>query len=97
MLGQGDISQKSFDQICDLCRKFSRNQYRSSKGIQNRNKKTESTDAMIIGLENKMDNMKIEIMNIVSKQIDSLKFQQKLDKEQESLSYFCPKCRKKHP
>jgi len=29
---------------------------------------------MIIGLENKMDNVKIEIMNIVSKQIDSLKF-----------------------
>jgi len=29
---------------------------------------------MIIGLENKMDNMKTEIMNIVSKQIDSLKF-----------------------
>ena len=51
-----------------------RNQYRSDKGIQNKNKKIESIDAMIIGLENKMDNMKIEIMNIVSKQIDSLKF-----------------------
>ena len=53
-LGQGGISQKYFDQICDLCRKFSKNQYRSGKGIRNRNKKTESTDAMIVGLENKM-------------------------------------------
>lgn len=43
-----------------------------------------------------MDNMKIEIMNTVSKQIDSLKFQQKLVEEQESLFIFCPKCRKKH-
>ena len=51
---------------------------------------------MIIGLENKMDNMKIEIMNTISKQIDSLKFQQKLVEEQESLSIFCPKCRRKH-
>ena len=59
LLGQGDIAQKYFDQICDLCRKFSRNQYRSGKGIQNKNRKTESIDAMIIGLQNKMDNMKI--------------------------------------
>jgi len=51
---------------------------------------------MIIGLVNKMDNMKIEIMNTVSKQIDSLKFQQKLVEEQESLSIFCPKCRRNH-
>ena len=59
LLGQGDISKKYFDQICDLCKKFLRNQYRSGKGIRNRNKKTKSTNAMIIGLENKMDNMKI--------------------------------------
>ena len=67
LLGQGDITQNDFDQICDLCKKFSRNQHRSGKGIPNRNKKTESTDAMIIGLENKMNNMKIEIMNTISK------------------------------
>jgi len=52
-----------------------------------------STYAMIIGLENKIDNMKTEIMNIVSKH--SLKFQQKLVEEQETLSIYCPKCRKK--
>jgi len=74
LLGQGDISQQTFEQICELCRKFSRNQYRSSKGTRNRNRKTESTDAMIIGLENKMENMKIDIMNTVTKQLDSLKF-----------------------
>jgi len=51
-------------------------------------------NAMIIGLENKMDNMKTKIMNIVSKQIDSLKFQQKLVEEQEKLSIYCQKCRK---
>lgn len=75
-LGQGDIAQLSFNQICDLCGKFSHNQSRSGKGIRSnsRNNKFRSTDAMIIGLENKMDNMKIEIMNIVSKQIDFLKF-----------------------
>ena len=67
MLGQGYIAQKTFDQIFDLCRKLSRNQYRSSKGILNRNRKTKSTNAMIVGLENKMDNKKIEIMNNFSK------------------------------
>ena len=51
---------------------------------------------MIIGLENKMDNMKIEIMNTIRNQIDSLKIQQKLVDEEESLSIFCPKCRKKN-
>jgi len=39
--------------------------------------------------------MKIEIMNIVSKQIGSLKFHQKLVEEQESF-FFGPKCRRKH-
>lgn len=28
LLEQGDIAQKNFDQICDLCRKFSWNQSR---------------------------------------------------------------------
>lgn len=51
---------------------------------------------MIIGLENKIDNMKIEIMKIVIKQINSLKFQQKLAEEQSSLSIYCQKYRKKH-
>ncbi len=69
LLQQGDIAKTTFNQICHLCKKFSRNQFRSGKGIQNRNRKTKSTDALIIGLEKKMDNMKIEIMNIVSKQI----------------------------
>jgi len=41
--------------------------------------------------------MKIEIMNAVSKQIESLKFQQKLVEEQEPLAIFCPRCRRKHP
>lgn len=44
-----------------------------------------------------MENMKIEIMNIVSKKIDSLKFQQKLVEEKESLSIFYPRCRRQHP
>ena len=35
LLGQGDIYQQNFDQICELCRKFSRNQYRSSRGTRN--------------------------------------------------------------
>lgn len=83
LLGQGDIFQKTFEQICDLCRKFSRNQSRSTRGGQRKNNKLGSTNAMIIVLENKMDNMKIEIMNTISKQIESLKFQQKLEKKQE--------------
>ena len=52
---------------------------------------------MIIGLENKMDNMKIEIMNTISKQIDSLKFHQKLVEEQATLSILCSRCRRKNP
>lgn len=74
MLGQGHIAQKYFDQICDLCKKFSWNQCRSNKGGKSRNNKIGSTDSMIIGLENKMDNMKLEIMNTIRKQVDSLKF-----------------------
>ena len=70
LLGQTDIAQKAFDQICDLCRKFSKNQSRSNRGNRNKTSKLGSIDAMIIGLENKMNNMKIKIMNIVSKQID---------------------------
>jgi len=67
LLEQGYICQQTLDQICELCRKFSGNQYRVGRGTQNRNRKDESTDAMIIGLENKMENMKIDIMNVVSK------------------------------
>ena len=34
LLGQGDIAQKTFDQICNLFRKFSRNKLRSSRAIK---------------------------------------------------------------
>ena len=67
MLGQGDITQQTFEQICELCRNFSRNQYRSGRGTWNRNRKTKSTDAMFIGLENKIENMKIDVMDNVTK------------------------------
>ena len=53
--GQGDITQKSFDQICDLCRNLSRNQSRSGRGVRSINNKPRSTGDMIIGLENKME------------------------------------------
>jgi len=52
---------------------------------------------MIIRLEKKMDNMKTEIMNNVSKKIDSMKFQQKFVEEQDLLSIFFPKCKINHP
>ena len=35
LLGQGEVSQQTFEQICELCRKFSRNQYRSRRGTRN--------------------------------------------------------------
>lgn len=55
----------------------SRNQSRFGKGIRGNSRKNRFGPkcAMIIGLEYKMDSMKIEIMNIVSKKIYSLKFQ----------------------
>lgn len=59
--------------------------------------KIESTDAMIIGLENKMDNMKIEIMDTVIKKIGSLKFKKKLVEKKETLFIFYSKCRRNHP
>lgn len=97
-LGQGDIAQNTYDQISDLCKKVSRNQSRSHKGIMRNYKNSTfgSTNVMIICLENNMDNMEIEIMNIVRKKVDSFKFQKKLIEEQETLSIYCPNCTRKH-
>jgi len=51
---------------------------------------------MIISLENNMNNLGTRIMSYISKKIDYLKFQQKLLEERETLSIYCPKCRRNH-
>ena len=43
-----------------------------------------------------LDELKYEIVGIISEKIDTLKLQNKQTDESDALAIFCPKCRKKH-
>jgi hypothetical protein len=100
LMGSGDVSRLSFEEICDLCRRYSRSQARSGKGPRDTlSKVTKSATSGVTRdeLGNLLENFKTDLLGTLSLQLDTLQFKKKQEDEKTTLSIFCPKCREKHP
>ena len=89
----GDISQKPFKEIIELCWKYSRSKSKAGKGV--RAIKLAGGGITRIELGNLLENFKIDILGTLSSQIDSMNIRKKL--EGEALTIFCSRCTKRHP
>ena len=88
----GDVSQRSFEDIIELCRKYSRSKEKIGKGVR----ATKSTGSITrIELGNLLEKFKTYILETISAQIDSVNIKNKF--EDEALAIFCSHCKKKHP
>jgi len=100
MMGKGDISQLSLNDIADLCIHLSRGKSKTKTGprdpslIRANKSATGSVSRAEIG--NMLDEFKTDILGSLSEQLDTLKIHNKQKAEAEALAIFCPKCRKKH-
>ena len=91
-MASGDVSQKTFEEIIELCRKYSRSRAKAGKGIR----ATKSTGGITkVELGNLLENFKIDILGTISAQMDTLSIKKKF--EDEALAMFCSRCKKKHP
>ena len=102
LLGKGDISKESFENIVELCKRYSRGSSRNKKwdkleqDVFDRTQNSSNGGSTRAKIGNLLENFKIEMMRSISSEIDVLREKQKQAVEYLTLSVLCPKCRKKH-
>jgi hypothetical protein len=101
LMASGDIYQKNFETISELCRTYSRSKGKAAKSVRepvNKNTKTSTSGGVTkVELGNLLDNFKTDLLGTIGSQLDTLKIKRKQEEENPVLSIFCPKCRKRHP
>jgi hypothetical protein len=101
LMASGDIYQKKFEKISELCRTYSRSKGKATKSVRepvNKNTKTSTAGGVTkVELGNLLDNFKTDLLGTISSQLDTLKIKRKQEEENPVLSIFFPKCRKRHP
>jgi hypothetical protein len=101
MLGKGDISKESYDEIVNLCKRCSRGASRNRSNSRDttfsRVQKSASGGATRAEIGNLLEGFKTEMLSSFASQIDTLQIQKKQAEAEVALSIFCSKCRDKHP
>ena len=89
LMGKGDISHLTYPEICNLCKR--------PRDSISRVNKSATSGVSRVDISNLLDNFKIDILNTLGSQLDTLKIKQRKEVEDASLTIYCPKCRKRHP
>jgi undecaprenyl pyrophosphate synthase len=101
MLGKGDISKESYEDIVNLCKRCSRGSTRNKSATRDttfsRVQKSANGGETREEIGNLLEDFKTEMINSFASQIDTLQVKQKQAESDQALSIFCLKCRKKHP
>jgi hypothetical protein len=101
MLGKGDISKESYDEIVNLCKRCSRgaarNRLNSRDTTFSRVQKSASGGATRAEIGNLLEDFKTEMLSSFASQMDTLQIKKKQAEAEAALSIFCPQCRDKHP
>jgi hypothetical protein len=91
LMGSGDISSLPFEQISEMCRKYSRGRAKAGKGQRDAlSKVTKSTTGSITREElgNLLENFKTDLLSTLGSQIDTLKAKKKQEEQNESYHFF---------
>lgn len=100
LLGKGNISKESYQDILTLCQRSSRGLSRSGsqhKDTFSRVQKSANGGVTRAKIGNLFEDFKTELLNTLTTQIDTLQEKQKQVESKKALSIFCSKCRQKHP
>jgi len=97
LMGKGDISALPFEEIAELCEKYSRSKAKMGKrSLSSRVTKSASASVTRAEIGNLLEEFKTDLLSTLGNQIDTLKAKKKQEDENHIMSIFCPKCRKKH-
>lgn len=99
LMGVGDISFLPFDQIYELCRKYSRGKAKTGKNSRDslsKVSKSASRSVTRVELGNLLEIFKTDLLSTLRSQIDTLQVKKKKEEQEPILSIFLSKCRNKH-
>eukprot|EP00253_Pinus_taeda_P033242 PITA_33242 len=97
LMGKGDISTLPFEEIADLCEKYSRSKAKIGKRtISSKATKFSSASVTRAEIGNLLEEFKTDLFSTLGTQIDTLKAKKRQEEEDQMMAIFCPKCRKKH-
>lgn len=97
VMRKGDISNLPFDEITELCQKYSRGRSKSGrKDVTSRGSKSTTSGVTRAEIGSLLENFKIDLLSTLGTQVDVLKAKKKKEEKDQILAIFCPKCRKKH-
>ena len=91
-MGKGDISTLPFEEIADLCEKYSRSKEKIGKRTIS-SKATKSASASVTRAEigNLLEEFKENLLSTLGTQIDTLKAKKRQEEEDQIMVVFCPK------
>ena len=99
----GDISHKTFAQIGEICKNYSRTRGKVAKKFREpfskniRGNVPISSGVTRVELGNLLDNFRTDILGEMGSLLDSLQANKRQDEERAAISIFFPRCRTKHP
>eukprot|EP00253_Pinus_taeda_P020736 PITA_20736 len=97
LMGKGDISTLPFEEIVDLCEKYSRRKARNGKrAISSKSIKSASASVTRVEIGNLLEEFKTDLLSTLGTQIDTLKAKKRQEEEDQLIAVFCRKRRKKH-
>jgi hypothetical protein len=101
MLGKGNISKESYDEIVNLCKRCSRgasrNRMNSRDTTFSRVQRSASGGETRAEIGNLLEDFKTEMLSSFASHMDTLQIKKKQAEVEAALSIFCPQCRDKHP
>ena len=98
-----DISDKTFAQIGEMCKNYSRSRGKVGKNFREpysrnvRGNIPSSGGATRLDLGNLLENFKTDILGAMGYQLDALQAKKRKDEEQVAMRIVCQICRTKHP
>jgi hypothetical protein len=97
LMASGDIYQKDFESLSELCITYLRSRGKTTKSVRepvNENTKVPTSGGVTrTELGNLLEIFKTNILGMIDSQLDILKIKKKKEEENPVLSIFCPKCR----
>eukprot|EP00253_Pinus_taeda_P021145 PITA_21145 len=98
VMGKRDISNLPFEEIVELCQKYSRGRSKTGKReVSSKAAKSAARGITRAEIGSLLENLKTDLLSTLGTQVDVLKANKKKEEQEQALAIFCSKCRKKHP
>ena len=98
VMGKGDISNLPFDEIVELCHKYSRGRSKAGRReVSSKAAKSAAGGITRAEIGSRLENFKTNLLSTLGTQVDVLKANKKKEEQEQALAIFCSKCKKKHP